>query len=80
MMFILEIHPLLNVKKPNEKGQKKSSRPKQPKSSKPEKSKSKSRIDDVSTTSLVTMMIERGKPKHQPIDDCSVSPSHWHLG
>ncbi|XP_056011009.1 retinoblastoma-binding protein 5-like isoform X2 [Ostrea edulis] len=42
-----EIHPLLNVKKPNEKGQKKSSRPKQPKSSKPEKSKSKARIDDM---------------------------------
>lgn len=47
--FVLsEIHPLLNVKKPNEKGQKKSSRPKQGKSSKPDKSKSKGRLDDVS--------------------------------
>lgn len=42
-----EIHPLLNVKKPNEKGQKKSSRPKQAKSSKPDKSKSKGRLDDM---------------------------------
>ncbi|XP_078323777.1 retinoblastoma-binding protein 5 homolog isoform X1 [Crassostrea virginica] len=42
-----EIHPLLNVKKPNEKGQKKSSRPKQGKSSKPDKSKSKGRLDDM---------------------------------
>ena len=47
-VVLSEIHPLLNVKKPNEKGQKKSSRPKQGKSSKPDKSKSKGRLDDVS--------------------------------
>ncbi|KAK3107224.1 hypothetical protein FSP39_009789 [Pinctada imbricata] len=42
-----EIHPLLNVKKPNEKASKKTSRPKQPKS-KSDKSKHRSKYDDVS--------------------------------
>lgn len=47
--FISEIHPLLNVKKPQEKAQSKKSRPQKSKSSKPENSRHKdrsSRVDD----------------------------------